>query len=743
MDVFSSDHPKQVVGQLGQSGNLPHALADSDGAWRIWSSPVFVQYWQAALRWRVLVAIILFSAIVLSIAVALLTPPLYEASTLIEVSREQKNITSVQGLEGNIDGRDAEFYETQYALLRSVSLAERVARSLRLADSNEFWEAHGIDASERDFESQLPAADARERELQSAATLLLKNLEISPVPRSRLIEVAYTSRSPIMSAAIANAWGKEFIGATMDRQIASSADARKFLENRLEQLRKRIDDSERGLVRYANANDIVTLDTVRGADGKTFLGRTLVSSDLEALNEALTKAKADRIAAQSRLNKAGMDTSAEALESQVIANLRAKRAEIDSEYARMLVQFAPNYPPALALKNQRDALDRAIENEVRRISEGRRLAYAEALARERDLQTKVDSLVSDLNKQREASIQQSIFQRDADTNRQLYDALLQRYKEIGVAGSIGASNIAIVDTAKVPTRPSWPILILNLGLGIVGGVVLAAAAVFALEQIDEGIRNPEDVKSLLNVPLLGNIPLSDVAPLDALADAKSPISEAYFSARSTLSFATNHGLPSTLAITSTMPGEGKSTTSFSLATIIARTGKRVLLIDGDLRSPSLHEFAGVNNKAGLSNLLTGEELSDHVHAEVQRNLSLLTTGPMPPNPAELLSGERFSILLEALSKHYDHIMVDLPPVLGLADVLLMGRVVEGVVYVVQAERTPRRAIRTSFERLRSAHINVFGVIVSQVDLSKHKFGYGYGYGYGYTYGYGESDTSKV
>lgn len=703
--------------------------------------PFFMHAWQALLRRRLLVAIILISSLVVAGLVTLLTPPRYTAQSLVEISREQKNITKVEGLEGKTGVNDSEFYETQYALLKSESLAERVVRALKLDQNADFFMSQGVDIEDikPDALSTMNSRGTKRHEL--AVEILLDNIEINPLRKSRLVEVRYTSRSAELSAKLVNTWTREFIGATMDRQFSSSADARTFLEGRLAQLRRLIDDAERDIVKYVNRNGIVVLDTARDAEGKTFSNRTLAATDLEALNDALAKARAARIEAEAKARSSATDSTIDALDNQTVSQLRASRAELDAQYAKLISQFEPGYPPAKAVKDQRDRIDSAIASEISRISRAKRIAYEQAVDQERKLQAKVDQLIAELSRQREASIQQSIIQRDVDTNRQLYDALLQRYKEIGVAGSVGASNIAIVDPAKVPSNPSSPNLVLNLLIALLGGALASFAAVFAIEQVDEGIRSPDDVRQRLNLALLGNIPLTTADPVVLLADSKSDISEAYFSTRSTLAFSTNNGLPKTFAVTSTRPAEGKSTSAFSLASIIAKTNKKVLLIDGDMRSPSLHGFVELKNERGLSNLLAGSDVEATMSHRVAENLWLLPAGPIPPSPAELLSSDRFKEILNDFSATFDHVIIDLPPVLGLADSVLMGRAVSGVVYIVKAESTPRRAIQASIQRLQVSGVHVFGVVITQVDYTKHNMGYGYGYGYGYAYGYGQKPES--
>jgi polysaccharide biosynthesis transport protein len=558
-----------------------------------------------------------------------------------------------------------------------------------------------------------------------------------------LVDVSYSSASPVLSAQIADTWAQQFIASSMDRRFASTADARSFLEGRLADLRARLEQSERELVEYASSKSIVTLSRSTGADGKTTTERTLIAADLEVLNAALADATADRISAESRARTgADKETISDPLiASGATSQLRQKRAEVAAEYAKMMVQFEPGYPAARALAEQLRVLDSSIAREESRLigretgrsSNARMGDYRSAVQRERELSAKVEDLKRRLDLQQKNSIQYNIYQREADTNRQLYDALLQRYKEIGVAG-VGTNNIAIVDAAKVPTGPSSPNLALNMALALLAGLGLAGLATFALDQIDEGLREPSQVNRLLQVPLLGSVP--DVESEDSLSmlrDAKSVLSEAYLSIRSNLAFSTDHGVPRAFMVTSTRPAEGKSTTSLALATVLSRTGKKVLLVDADMRSPSMHSYIGANNKTGLSNFLAGDnDWRQLVAPTVLTSLSFLPAGPMPPSAAELLSSDRMLMLIRQLLEEFDHIVVDSPPILGLADAPLLSRAVEGCVFVVEAEGVAVRGIKASLGRLQSVHAHVFGVVLTKLKQRQS----GYGYGYGYSYGYG-------
>lgn len=697
--------------------------------------PSLLQYWQIVLRWKWVILGIIGAALAIGLIATLLASPQFSATSRIEISRDQKNITNVDGLDSPASDRDLEFYQTQYSLLEARSLAERVARTLRLGRNGEFFASHGVDPSGNMFAGNnsptINVAEAARRE-KMAVDLLLEHVAILPVRGSSLVDIGYTSGSPSISAQIANSWAQQFVAQSIDRRFSSTADARRFLEGRLADLRVKLESSERDLVNYAAEKGIVALGRTKDADGRTDVDRTLVSSDLEALNSALATATAERIAAESRARQRDAGANADALSNPTISDLRQKRAEIAAEYAKLMVRFEPEYPAAKELAQQLRTIDGSIAREESRVQNSRSSDYRAALLRESELRQRVDQLKSGLNRQQQDSIQYNIFQREADTNRQLYDGLLQRYKEIGVAG-VGANNIVIVDPARVPDSPSSPSFIINLALALTVGLGLAAIATFALNQVDEGLRDPNQVVRVLQIPLLGSVPASeDGDTLAELQDAKSALSEAYLSIRSNLAFSTDHGLPRALMVTSTRAAEGKSTTSFALAMVLGRTGKRVLLVDADMRSPSMHGFAELPNSVGLSNYLAGaDDWRDNLLETPSRGVTLLPAGPTPPSAAELLSSDRITALIRQATEEFDHVVIDSPPILGLADAPLLTRSVEGIVFVIEADSVPIRGIKTSLARLQAVHAHVFGAVVTKLNAGLSSYGYGYGYDYGY------------
>lgn len=706
---------------------------------------LITQILSIARRRKGIIAAAIALSVLIGLIITLLMTPQYTATTMIEIQREQGSFINLEGAEPKSLYPDQEFYRTQYGLLQSQALAERVASDMRLADSAAFFEKMKVAAAEKWFEDGKlkPNASTRAQRVRVAGEALLKHFTVNPERDSRLVKIQFTSPDPALSKQVADTWATKFIQLTLERRYEATSYARRFLEERLGQLRSRIDDAESQLVTYAAREGIVNLPSTGGGDksSPTLGERSLVVDDLASLNQELSKATADRVSAESRLNApAGQVT--EALENQAITSLRQKRAETAADYAKMLVQFEPEYPPAKALKSQLDQLDRAIGAEETRVRSTLRQAYDASRTREQALTARVDQLKSGVLDFRRRSIGYNIIQRDVDTSRQLYDALLQRYKEIGVAGGVGVNNISIVDTAELPRKPSSPRMMLNLLFALLIGTALGVGLAFALEQVDQGVADPAEIEELLGVPLLGMIPRqADGHVMEVLRDRKSVLSEAYVSLRTNLALSTSHGVPRTLAITSTRPAEGKTTTSYALAESLSRGAGRVLLIDGDMRSPSIHHLFDIPNTEGLSNYLSGDDNIDHlIHDSNVPGFKLMTAGPQPPNAADLLSGERWPMLLERMLAEFEHIVVDAPPVMGLADAPLFANGVEGTIFVLEAHSTQRSMAQVAINRLIGARGHVLGAVMTKFNASRANYGYGYDYGYGYGYGAKTSDA---
>ncbi|MBA4040200.1 MAG: protein tyrosine kinase [Sphingobium sp.] len=692
------------------------------------SIPVLVRWWFIILRRKFVILPILLGALALGAVATLIMEPKYEATARIEISKSKQNVAQVDDRPQQTDLlTDLTYYQTQYALLRARSIAERVARAQNLVEDAAFVGAFKLN---RGGPEKPSSAIDRAAKFNQVVNILRGAVTIAPVRDSTLVDVRFRSPDPALSARIANAWVGQFTQSALDRQFAATADSRSFLETRLEQLRRRLEQSERDLVTYTTGANIVALSTSVDADGRTSAVRTLIGERLEAASQALSEATAHRVEMQSKMFARGADV-ASTQGSPVVSALRQRRAEVAADYAKLLVQFEPNYPPARALAQEIKSLDTAIADERTRTTRGVSRDFDQAVARERELRSIVDGLQAEINNQRRRNIQANIYQREVDTNRQLYDALLQRYKQIGVAG-VGSSNVAVIDEARPPEAPSSPNLALNMLVALFLGAMVAASVTFALEQVDEGVGDPADLMSLLELPFLGAIPLlRDEAPLDSMDDSKSITSEAYFAILTSLRFSTDHGVPRSLMLTSTRAREGKSTSSMGLARILGRTGKRVALVDVDMRSPSLHGSFDLPNKVGVSNYLSGQaDYKSLVRETNWENVWLISSGPQPPNAPELLTNGRIKMLIDELLEDFDHVILDMPPVLGLADSPLLSSSVEAVIFVVSANGPSGRKIRAAVDRLLQAQANVIGAMFTMFQSESSSYGYGYDFEYG-------------
>ncbi|HJU76619.1 MAG TPA: GNVR domain-containing protein, partial [Sphingomicrobium sp.] len=576
-------------------------------------------------RWLILGAIAL--GLATGILMTLLTTPLYRAWVTLEASPPAVKITDEDSKERQttIDN-SYDFVATQVGLLASKSVAERTAQDLNLANNPQFVPA-GADAATR---------------VKIAAGKIQGGLSVVMPEEGTLIRFNYVSDSPQLAAAVANGVADSFINSGLQRRYEASAYARQFLERQIAKTRGDLERSERALVAYAQQQGIINTGS-SDAKGGTSDASSLQGESLVTLNKALADATAKRVAAEGAFRQA-LATGPTSDVTASTAGLRTQRAGLEADYQQKRTFMKPDHPEMQSIRAQIEELDRQIAREGSRVSSGRSntllAEYRAALSAERALQARVAQLKGAVLNLRGRSIQYNILMRDVDTNRSLYDALLQRYKEIGVAGGIGAAPVSIVDRADPPGAPYKPNLILNLLAGLGAGLLAGMAAAIGLEFANDTIKSREDVRSKLGLACLGAVPKTTAKEVfvEELKNPTSIVSEAYSAVIAALRFSTESGMPKTLLITSTKSGEGKSSTALAIAQNFARREKSVLLIDGDLRKPA---FKASSDKVGLTKLLTNEEhVSQHVVETQHANLWLLPSGPVPPNPADLLSTGR-------------------------------------------------------------------------------------------------------
>lgn len=662
--------------------------------------------------------------LVLGILASLLMTPMYRAVSLLELNSDTN--AAVDQAKGGVATSAMrtsaqEQLGTQVGLLRSEALARRVVQDLNLAALPDYGGSEGT----------------RQQRTDRATAVLQANTMVEGVKFSLLIQVTHTAADPAMAAKIANALASGYIASSLERRYDSSSYARRFLSDQLNRTKTALEDSERNLNNYAIQ---VGLFKTPGpvVNGKSSEGTTLAVNDLSAMNDALNKARITRINTEQAYRSSNIDFVAD--QAADVSTLVQQRASLQAQYDEKAKIFKPEYPQMRALEAQIARIGSSINGERGRTSSAKRAElqgeFQAAQRAEAEIASRVAAAKGDVQSEESRSIQYNILQREVDTNRTLYDALLQRYKEIGVAGGIGQSNVSLVDPAEPPQAPFRPNMVVNALIGLFVGLGLGVGLAFAVHLLFDNIVEPGDVRAKLHLPVLGAIPIEaeDRTLMEALADRKSDVSEAYYSVRTALKFSRPEGAPRTLLVTSTRPGEGKSTSAYAIASSMARLGSKVLLIDADLRKPTF--VSSRDDGYGLAHLLGSEEpLMDFAEKTQVENLFLLPVGRYVGSAAELLGSSRLPEIIGEAREDFDMVVLDGPPVLGLADAPLLGSVAEATAIVVESRESRTTAVLEMIRRLGDAGANVIGVILTKVARSNNGYAYNY-----YSYRYGDDDT---
>ncbi len=656
-----------------------------------------------ARKWWLLGAAVL--GVALALAYSLTQTPLYRSTATIELNPPTVPILSNgtgSAEEMSVPATDWEFRETQVGILRSRALAERVVQDLELTEEE-------------------AAGEGPARGVESLAGDLTRNLSVQPTANSRIIALSYVSPDAGEAARLVNAFAASYIQLTLDRKYDATVAARDFLEGRIATVREDVNAAERELVQYAQANGIILLGGEGDGEGAA---NSLTGDTLSALNSALAQAQQKRITAEQRYRQAASINET----NSSTAQLRQELAGLQAEYEEKSTYLQDSFPEMVRLRSRIDELQRQISSEASRSVAALRAEYQAALAEENSLRGRVSQLSSAALNEREDSIQYNILQRELDTNRALYDALLSRYNEVSVASGIGAAQAAVIDSGQVPAFPFSPDTLRNAIMGLVLGLLLGAILAVLWDRFTNTIKTKDDVKQKLNLAALGAIPKKDkgVELSEELGNPHSEIYEAYANLRTTLQLSTAGGFPRSLLVTSSNPEEGKSTTSYSLAMQLATVGKRVLLIDADMRKPTF--AVEQHSDIGLASLLTaGGRAGAHILQTSQQDMFLMPSGPTPPNPANIIRPGRLEEILQELAPHFDVIVLDAPPTLGFADALLLGSVCHGTLFTVESGKTRTRAALTALNQLQMAGVRLLGAVLTKAPLSAEDYSYSYRY----------------
>jgi capsular exopolysaccharide synthesis family protein len=678
--------------------------------------------------------------------------PVYVSSAKMEIDRENTNILPFQGADSYDYEMDLENYiETQSRILTSETMALLTIRNMNLAANPEFSGGGDSEA--------IAAGSLKNQKLPSEVGAFLGSLSVRRIPNTRLMEVTFESTSPELAAQILNAHLENYIAQNYKSRYEATTDASKWLQEELDELSIKVRHSEDARIEYERSNQIWTLDDKNN----------VTTQRLGDLNRQLTDAQSDSLKKQAlyEFAKSGeLDAVPQLRDNPVLQQMEKNRGDLSIQYADALNQYGPNYPKVQRLQAQMKELDGQMARERTGIVAQLESDYREAKQHEELLSRALDDQKAEVNVMSGKMIQYNILKREAEANKALYDSLETKLKEAQIASGLKSSNIRIVDPAMVPSAPSRPAKIRNIALAILVGLVGGVGLALLREYMDNTVKTPDDVEILARLPSLAVVPLfgSSAIPMrkSGLSKAamsnekrielvaqhlpKSPMSEAFRSLRTALLLSRPDHPPQVILVSSALPREGKTTVAANLAVTLAQLGDKTIIVDADLRKPGVGRLLnlGTGRYAGLSSYLAGVSTLDLVtvpHPLIP-NLSAIPTGPLPPNPADLLASHRLSEAIAELRNKYKFVVIDSPPVMAATDAVILSVQVDGVLLVVRSGETPKAAFTRTRDLLINVKSHLLGVVLNAVDSGAPDYYYSYRY-YPYSYGYGPQESLEL
>ncbi len=718
-----------------------------------------MEYWNVLMRrrWVVFTAVVVLVTIV-TIGSFLITPT-YRAVCTLQIEREQPNVLQFQQVQpvGYDYMSYNDFYQTQYRLLSSRNVARKAMQKLDLR--NDPVVNRGVARSGRkgllrtlaSFIRKSPLDDLPRDPDKPYIEFILGGLEVEPLKSTHLVEISFVSVDPELASRVANAVANAYIEFNQSARYDTTAQASEFIATQTEELKTQVSDLEARLNEYGKEKQIIGLE-----DKEDITGQKLAQ-----LNDDVLQAQVETSRKEARyreLANTAPESIPEVTQSNLIQQLRQKSAELEREYTQKSKQFKPDWPDMVRLKAEWDSARKTLAEESRKIYDNTlqtaEMEFNQAATHERTVRAALEAQKDESMRQKQYAVEYSNLKAAVDSKREILNKLMQRETETGSLSRLkgaGTGNVWVVDSAETPDRIFRPKKKLNIFLSLVVGLGLGIGMAFFLEYLDNSIKSTADIEKYVQLPTLGSIPMvvsetvageavalrrvkrelvSPAVDLATLRDPSSRISEAYKTLRTSLLLSTADAPPRVIVVTSSEPQEGKTVTVLNTAITLTQSGKKVLLIDGDMRRPRIHKALGASNGSGLSNYLSGNaDLDDIVQDTEVQNLFLVPSGPIPPNPAELLASEHFDFLLDTLKKssRFDHVLIDSPPLLSVADPVIMASKAGAVILVVQCGRTARQAVMRGRQKLAQAKANILGVVLNDVDV-RHGEYYSYRYG---------------
>jgi capsular exopolysaccharide synthesis family protein len=678
--------------------------------------------------------------------------PVYKVTVRILINKENPNVVNIQEVLA-VNAADADYYQTQYEILRSPSIALRVIDLLDLKDSPEFQPSKGglldnILNGLQGWISKLgPQAvdDVTDAAPSDDSNRLLKvyrgRFQVEPVVGSRLVDISFLSHDPKEAAEIIDTHAKVYIEEHLERKFAAAREAQEWLTKTIHGVKKKLEQSEKDLQDYKSKNNLVSIDFEER--------HNIIVQKLSDLNAALTRASTMRMARENlykelqKISKDGrmVESLPAVVENNLIHQLKGQLIKLEGEYSELAQKYGPQHPRMMRLNSQIVEVGNKIKSEVNKIAQSVKTEYEVAKAQENSIMAALDEQKMEALELNQKEIHYKVLKREVDTNRAMYENLLTRSKETGLTGGLRVSNIVVVDKARVPDKPVKPRKKFNIILAMFSGLVLGVSLTFFLEYLDNTVKGPDDVENQLKVPFLG--PMAGVKRMSNVKggelithqDLRSNLSEAFRNIRTNVLFISADKPKSLLLVSSALSGEGKTFIASNMAVTIAQMGKKVLLVDADLRKPRVHNVFALQRTPGLSNYLVGQNGIESVvqDSEVE-NLQVITSGDIPPNPAELLASTAMPDFLSIVRERFDTVIFDSPPMMGVTDAVELSSVMDGTILVLRSHTTPRVIIERTIQQLNEVDATMMGIILNWVDFKRDSYYY-YGSYYRYKYYY--------
>lgn len=725
------------AGRAGRAGDghhhrehrAPHGQAEAS----------IVDYIGILQKRRVLAIAAFLTVVVPIVPLVFVAPSIYEASARLMLDPVASTPMAVKDGQAGL-AEPPRSFETQAETLRNRAVAQKAIEQLKLWESPAFLASDQIPGVGDAWRwvrqtvsgivgSATPAAAGDRGRAAALVDVFLSRVSVRPIENSRLVDLVVEARDPALAASVANTLAQLVVEQDMESRFQAAQHANEWLDKRLTEQRAAVEASETALQKYREEHGSVSLDD----------RQNITVQRLADLNAALTRAKTERISKEGLYNqltalqndRAALDTFPLILSNAYIQQLKAQVAELQKQQADLAERYGERYPDMVKVKMALQAAEARLQSEIGKTVDSVRNDYLAARAQEQSLTSALDGQKRQALDQNRVEIEYASLERDAQSNRQVLENLLQQAKQSGLAAAVSASNIRVVEQAVVPVVPARPDRIRWLLLTLLGAGLLAIGLAFVVEYLDTRVKSPEEIRVYLGVHCLGMIPVVDRRELDhaspLIGRHSSPdFSESLRRVRTNLMVSTMRDVVKTLAVTSTSPEEGKTVVASNLAVVLAQAGRRVLIIDADMRRPKIHEVFGLSQQPGLSGLLGHQprpNLAEVVHQDEELGLNILTAGSIPPNPAELLAMPAFRDLIARLSPLYDHIIIDCPPIMAVTDASLVANEVSGVLFVIGAETTTRAAARTALDELRDTRDNVVGAVLNRVDVRHNSYYY--------------------